>query len=189
MALFRKNYKEKADEQLMMLIAEREQQAFDELYERYSKIMLNFFYRMLNFNREKAEDMLHDLFLKIIEKPQLFDNSKKFITWIFAVANNMVKNEYRNAQVRAEYKNYQTAMQEQTVSSTDKIDKDLFQNKLQIELDKMDVDLQTIFNLRFTEEMSIKQIAEIFECPEGTIKSRLFYLTKKLSIKLSDYKF
>lgn len=188
MAFFRKNYKEKTDEELMMLLTEREQQAFDELYARYSKMILNFFYRMLNYDREKAEDMLHDLFLKIIEKPHLFDNSKKFVTWMFTVANNMVKNEYRNSQVRNEYKNYQLNMQEQSVAGSEKIDKDIFQEKLHTELVKIDPDLRTLFNLRFVEEMSIKQIAEIFECPEGTIKSRLFYLTKNLSIKLADYK-
>ena len=52
----------------------------------------------------------------------------------------------------------------------------------------MDIETKTIFNLRFVEEMSIKQIAEIINCPEGTVKSRLFYLTKQLSKKLSVYK-
>ncbi len=188
MAFFRKNYQGKTDEELMLLLTEREQQAFDELYARYSKSMLNFFFRMLNFDREKAEDMLHDLFLKIIEKPHLFDSSKTFSTWIFCIAHNMVKNEYRNQQVRTEYKNYQTFSQEQTITSVDKIDKDLFHQKLHAELEKIDAELRTLFNLRFTEEMSIKQIAEILECPEGTVKSRLFYLTKNLSTKLFLFK-
>lgn len=188
MTFFRKNYREKTDEELMLLLTERKQQAFDELYARYSKSMLNFFFRMLNFDREKAEDMLHDLFLKIIEKPHLFDSSKTFSTWIFSIAHNMVKNEYRNQQVRAEYKNYQTLSQEQTITSVEKIDKDLFHQKLQAELEKIDAELRTLFNLRFTEEMSIKQIAEILECPEGTVKSRLFYLTKNLSTKLFLFK-
>lgn len=188
MAFFRKNYREKTDEELMLLLTERKQQAFDELYARYSKSVLNFFFRMLNFDREKAEDMLHDLFLKIIEKPHLFDSSKTFSTWIFSIAHNMVKNEYRNQQVRTEYKNYQSTTQEQTVTSSEKIDKDLFHQKLQAELEKIDAELRTLFNLRFTEEMSIKQIAEILECPEGTVKSRLFYLTKNLSTKLFLFK-
>ena len=67
-------------------------------------------------------------------------------------------------------------------------DKNLFNNRLESELKKMDVEMKTLFNLRFLEEMSIKQIAEIMNCPEGTVKSRLFYLTKQLSKKLSVYK-
>lgn len=188
MPFFKKNYQEKSDEELMLLLTKHEKQAFDVLYLRYSTSALHFFFRMLNFDREKAEDMLHDLFLKIIEKPHLFDTNKKFSTWLFTLAGNMVKNEYRRTQVRNEYKNYQTTMHEQTVSNNEKIDKDLFRKKLQEELHKIDADLHTLFNLRFVEEMSVKQIAEIFECPEGTVKSRLFYLTKNLSIKLAEYK-
>ena len=73
MALFKKNYSIKSDEELMSLLTKGGQSAFDELYKRYSKPLLNFFFRMLNNDREKAEDLLHDLFLKIIEKPESFD--------------------------------------------------------------------------------------------------------------------
>ena len=68
------------------------------------------------------------------------------------------------------------------------IDNRQFEERLQIETDKLDVETKTLFKLRFMEEMSIKEIAEIMECPEGTIKSRLFYLSKHLSKKLSVFK-
>ena len=42
------------------------------------KYLLNFFYSKLNYDQEKANDLLQDLFLKIIEKPELFDINKKF---------------------------------------------------------------------------------------------------------------
>jgi RNA polymerase sigma-70 factor (ECF subfamily) len=44
------------------------------------------------------------------------------------------------------------------------------------------------FILRYTEEMSLAEIAEIMECPEGTVKSRLFYILKKLAKPLEVYK-
>ncbi|MDR2037835.1 MAG: sigma-70 family RNA polymerase sigma factor, partial [Bacteroidales bacterium] len=85
MALFKikKNYRAISDEELMSLFSGNDQCAFDELYRRYSKALLNFFYRMLYHNREKAEDFLHDLFLKIIEDPDKFDHSKRFNTWFY----------------------------------------------------------------------------------------------------------
>jgi len=189
MALFRKNYSTKSDEELMSLLTNGGQSAFDELYNRYSKPLLHFFFRMLNGDRPKAEDMLHDLFMKIIEKPESFDENKKFNTWFYTLANNMVKNEYRSRQVRSEHEKQTIAQCTNLFElNGESFDRQLFDNRLQSELDRLEIDAKTIFNLRFTEEMSIKQIAEIMNCPEGTVKSRLFYLTKQLSKKLAVYK-
>ena len=188
MAFFRKNYKTCSDEELMTLLTKREQQAFDEFYNRYSKLMLNFFYRMLYFDKEKAEDMLHDLFLKIIEKPHLFDAEKKFSTWIYRVAGNMLKNEFRDIQIHSGHEKTYGDEQETMVKNAQMVDRKLFLKSLNEELDQFDEELKQIFVLRHFEEMSIKQIAEIVDCPEGTVKSRLFYMTKSLSSKLADFK-
>jgi len=187
--MLKKSYNKKTDEELMSLLTKREQSAFDELYIRYSKPLLNFLFRMLNRDREKAEDMLHDLFLKIIEKPESFDNSKKFSTWFYTLASNMIKNEYRKQQIRNEFiSNSNIGDFNGFEFNGESIDKDIFTNRLATELNSVDIDTKSIFNLRFIEEMTIKEIADIFECPEGTIKSRLFYLTKKLSTKLAPFK-
>lgn len=189
MPLFSKNLNNKTDEELMSLLTNGGQSAFDELYRRYSKQMLNFFCRMLNNDREKAEDLLHDLFLKVIEKPESFDGNKKFNTWFYTLASNMVKNEYRSRQIRNEHQNQKLAnTHEPYEMNCENYDRKLFESRLQFEIDKLDIESQTIFNLRFTEEMGVKQIAEIMNCPEGTIKSRIFYLTKQLSKKLIVFK-
>ena len=84
----------------MIMITDGNQAAFGELYDRYSRVMINYFYRMLWKDREKAEDFMHDLFTKIINKPKLYDPNRSFKTWIYSVANNMCKNEYRKQEVR-----------------------------------------------------------------------------------------
>ena len=187
--LLRKTYNNKTDEGLMSLLIKHEQLAFDELYNRYSKPMLNFFFRMLNNDREKAEDLLHDLFLKIIEKPQSFDKSMKFSTWFYTLAGNIVKNEYRKQQIRTNFRSESILVNTNPVEyNNESLDKSIFNQQLSKELIKVDIDTRTMFDLRFNEEMSIKEIACIFDCPEGTVKSRLFYLTKNLSIKLAAFK-
>ena len=187
--LQKKTYNNKTDEELMSLLIKHEQLAFDELYNRYSKAMLNFFFRMLNYDRAKAEDLLHDLFLKIIEKPQSFDKSMKFSTWFYTLAGNMIKNEYRKQQIRMKFNRESITENVDSVEyNNESIDKSIFTQRLLKELNKVDIDTRTMFDLRFNEEMSIKEIACIFGCPEGTVKSRLFYLTKSLSIKLAAFK-
>jgi RNA polymerase sigma-70 factor (ECF subfamily) len=189
MSLFQKDYSTKPDEELMSLLTNGGQQAFDELYKRYSKPMLNFFFRMLNNDRKKAEDMLHDLFLKIIEKPECFDHTRTFSTWFYTLAGNMVRNEYRSCQIRNEYEQLSRSQSDECVDFNEgNIDRLSFDHRLQAELDNLGPEAKTMFNLRFVEEMSIKQIAEIIECPEGTVKSRLFNITRQLAKKLSIYK-
>ena len=65
------NFKHSSDEELMLYMTKGKEKAFDELYKRYSKKIVFFFYQRLYQDNEKAQDFLQDLFLKIIEKPEL----------------------------------------------------------------------------------------------------------------------
>src|SRR3954463_9705995 len=91
-----------SDEELMFCLNSGEDLAFDELYGRYSKRLLGYFIRMLNFDKNLAEDALQDLFLKIAEAPEKFDNNRSFKTWIFSVASNSCKNYYRHKKIISE---------------------------------------------------------------------------------------
>ena len=173
----------------MLHIKKGNNKAFDELYNRYSKKLLNFFYKKLYQDQEKANDFLQDLFLKIIEKTEMFDANKKFSTWIYKVAYNMCKNEYRTNITKG--RNYNVKLDINLLKElptfnmfVNKYDIDFFINSLNTELDNLSEKHKQAFNLRHKETLSIKEIAAIMECSEGTVKSRLFYATKELSHKL-----
>ena len=83
------------DEQLMQRMQQGQESAFNALYDRYSQRMYRYFYRMLGQSAEMAHDFTQELFLKIIEQPEAFDTGRRFSTWFYAVAGNLVKNEYR----------------------------------------------------------------------------------------------
>jgi len=189
MLLFQKNQSIRSDEELMSLLTNGGQSAFDELYKRYSKPMLNFFYRLLDRDRERAEDMLHDLFLKIIERPERYDSSRSFRAWFYTLAGNMVRNEFRSRQISNDYERVVSVQSEMLTDGPEvALDRQLFERQLQWEIDRFDPEQKMLFQFRFVEEMTVRQIAEIMECPEGTVKSRLFHLTRLLAKKLSIYK-
>src|SRR5262245_31137130 len=98
--MFRNRLTRRSDEDLMRLVQQGASDAFAEIYWRYSTPMVRYFYRMLWKDQHKAQDFLHDLFLKIVERPEHFDVNKKFSTWLYSVAHNMCKNEYRKQQFR-----------------------------------------------------------------------------------------
>lgn len=186
MNLFGNKYKNKTDSELMELLAKGKKEAFKEIYNRYEKKMLSFFYRMLGGDIEKSKDFLHDLFLKIIERPEMFGLSKKFSSWIYAVATNMCKNEYRRASIR-QNADIKHGLNNETIYQNDNYDARLFRNSLEKELANLDEKHRIVFILRFIEEKSVNEIAEILECPAGTIKSRIHYTLKHLSSKLKIF--
>jgi RNA polymerase sigma-70 factor (ECF subfamily) len=192
MTLFRKKYKNFSDEKLLEFIQQKNsagEKAFDELYERYSQRLLHYFHRMLGGPNDRAQDFLQDLFLKIVERPESFNPALRFRTWIYTVAHNMCKNEYRRREVTkvVEHTDNIEALSAETKNIESALEQRLFQQALLLELEKLEENHRTTFLLRHQNDFSIKEISEVLGCAEGTTKSRLFYATKKLARQLRAF--
>lgn len=174
----------KADEELMSLVQQGDSRAMTELYHRYSHRLLRYFYRMLWKEEALAQDFLHDLFVKIIEHAGQFKSGSTFSTWLYSIAHNMCKNEYRKQAFRESVT--QTSLKETGSAEGihQEIERKEFQLALEQALDHLDEDDKHLFTLRHTLEMPLDEIALTLGCPEGTVKSRLFYLKKKLATHL-----
>lgn len=94
-----------SDEEWFTLMQKGHTDAFDEIYNRYGQKLFGFFYKMLWKNKELAEDFTQDLFVKLIHKKELFNTNKSFSTWLYSIANNMCKNEYRKNSIREKFQN------------------------------------------------------------------------------------
>ena len=184
---FRKKHSLLSDEELMQSVHQGSEVALTEIYQRYSTPLMRYFTRMLWRDQQKAQDFLHDVFIKIIENPQRFDGTRKFSTWIFSIAHNMCKNEYRKKVNHDRFNGFHLNEQE-NVDLDDGMDKMMVKHRLDKMLDELNEEDKTLLLLRYEEDLSIEQISEIVFLPEGTVKSRLFYLRKKLAKKLSGYK-
>ena len=147
---------------------------------------------MFGGREEKAQDFLQETFLKIVQKPQLINPEKQFASWIFTVAHNLCKNEYRR-QFRIEYKNDEeletqsSHMSDSMQNLEEKVDVKLFEHAVLVELNKLGTNHKSTFLLRYQEHLSIKEISTILKCSQGTVKSRLFYTNQKLATRLKDY--
>lgn len=191
MQLFKKDYSKYTDEDLMRSFTEGDKRAFEQIYARYESFMVNFFYRKLWSDRIKAEDFAHDLFTKIIDKPESFDLSRNFKTWLFSVANNMCKNEYKKQEVRKNT-GYDVPegveAQDETRQPDAEVDAGNFNEELKTELNKLNEKHREVFMLRHFEGLSLNEIAETLEINAGTVKSRLHHATKTLAEKLAVFR-
>ena len=189
MRIFQKQVKQLSDEELMKLLSKGNQKAFDEIYLRYSDVLFGYFMKMLARDKEKCEDMVHDLFAKIIRKPDYFNVNRSFRTWVFSVACNMCKNEYKRMSVRKHASNdFEPTKSLQAESDTlKKVHESTFSESFYKALNALDEKHKNVFALRHFEGLSMKEIAETLEINEGTVKSRLFYATKTLAKELKEF--
>lgn len=187
MGLLRKDIQTFSDEELMVLLAsKRRNEALTELHSRYARRILGFFIRMFQGDQAKAQDFTQDLFLKLLEKHRQFNPEKKLYTWMFVIASNMCKTEFRKQPA------VQIPVDESTILNDSKlnenrVDKSLFNKELKHSVEALDEHHRISFVLRYMQELSIKEIAEITEVSEGTVKSRLYYATKKITTKLEVF--
>ena len=189
MGLFRDNPTDLSDERLMERVVRGDERAFTLLYDRYQRKLLAYFHRMLWRDRERAEDFLQDLFTKIAQQPRSYSPGRPFGTWLYSVANNMCKNEYRRMATRTAAVPELRATSNHTVEATAGIgvDRARFSARLEEELDKLDPDHKATFVMRHHQDMPIKEIAAVFGISEGTVKSRLFYTVKKLAASMPEF--
>jgi RNA polymerase sigma-70 factor, ECF subfamily len=180
-------YQQQSDEELMLRLREKEREAFSVLYDRYAGEMVNFFYRRLGRDEAKAQDFLHDLFLKLLGNPEKYVPGKAFRPWLYSIAINMCRNEYRSTKVRNDYRLSVFPAASASFAGSEKIDMKLFEKELTAKLILLDEPHREVFLLRFEQELSISEIAEVMDCPEGTVKSRLFYTLKALSVQLKVF--
>lgn len=171
----------------MQKVHQGSEAALTEIYQRYCTPLMRYFTRMLWRDQQMAQDFLQDVFIKIIDNPQRFDGSRRFSTWLYSIAHNMCKNEYRKRTNDKRLYEVQYA-EPGHVDFSDNLDKKIVKHKLDLLLDELAEEDKTLLVLRYEEELSIEQISEIVFMPEGTVKSRLFYLRKELAKKLSAFK-
>ena len=161
-----------------------EERAFQELVSRYQTRLLNFIYRTIS-DREKAEDLVQEVFIRVYRHIGRFDRSKKFSTWIYTIASNLAKNELRNRsrnplvlfqsiKKNSPQEDERPLQFEDTQSRPD----DLYRKRHLRELveesvAKLPAHHREVFVLRELEGKSYEEIAEITHTNLGTVKSRL----------------
>lgn len=160
-----------------------EERAFEELVARYQTRLLNFIYRTIG-DREKAEDLVQEVFVRVYRHLHRFDRSKKFSTWIYTIASNLAKNELRNRSrnplvlFQAIKRNWQEDDRPLQFEDTASRPDDLFRKRhlrelVEASVDRLPAHHRQVFVLRELEGKSYEEIAEITSCNLGTVKSRL----------------
>lgn len=157
--------------------------AFDLLVERYQTRLLNFVYRTVG-DRERAEDLVQEVFIRVHRHLARFDRSKKFSTWIYTIASNLAKNELRN-RARNPLVLFQTMtagwedeerpleFEDTAARPDDAYERRNLREMIDAAVLRLPTHHRQVFVLREIEGRSYEEIAEMTNCNLGTVKSRL----------------
>ncbi len=171
------------DAELVSRYLEGERFAFHELVGRYQERLLNFIYRTIG-DRDRAEDLVQETFVRVYRHLHRFDPTKKFSTWIYTIASNLAKNELRNRSrnplvlFQAIKKNWEAdhrplQWEDNTFSPDDLFRKRNLKDKVERAVEELPEHHKVVFVLREMEGKTYEEISEITGVTLGTVKSRL----------------
>lgn len=182
-------YDSSTDENLMKAILAKDNKAFAELYDRYFDKLVWYASGFVD-DTHKAEDIVQEVFVKIIENPGQFNTDLRFSTWVYTITGNICRNYLRNEtnRMRIIEKNILPAMTT-NVQAVNGFDLKILKQTINNVYSSLSEKEKNIFILRFEQELSLKEIAEIIEIPEGSVKSGIYYLLKKFTPYLKEFNY
>lgn len=176
------------DAELMQRIGRGEHAAFDTLYNRYARRLGGFFLRMLAYDTAKAEDMVQELFVRVWTYRKEYRSDQPFASWLYAMAYNLCKNEYRHETIRQAYVEELLQREEATHEPTEAMERDEQRQRLRQAVQSLPTAQRDAFLLHYDEELTIPEVAHIIGCPEGTVKSRLYAALESVKRMMNEYK-
>jgi RNA polymerase sigma-70 factor (ECF subfamily) len=188
-----------ADEDLMVRYQQGEVRAFEVLLGRHRKAVFNFILRYVG-DKETAEDLLQETFMRVIKGADAYKRQAKFTTWLYTIARNLCVDQTRRRKHR-KHASLDAPMAADDDSGTlldvipsgemasdrKSVNKQLYQ-RLQGAIGALSEEQREVFLMREFLDMPFKQIADVVGVPENTVKSRMRYALEKLRLDLDEYK-
>jgi len=170
--------------------------AFDQLILKYRERLYAIVYN-LTANREDASDLTQEAFIKAFRSIANFKGDSSFFTWLYRIAINASLTHLKRSRLRR-YFSFENLEQEVAQSEliealADKTHSDKstlineLQEKLNEALQRLSPNHRTVVVLFEIEGLSHQEIAQVMECSEGTVRSRLHYAKLQLQSFLQDY--
>ncbi|MCK5797113.1 MAG: RNA polymerase sigma factor [Deltaproteobacteria bacterium] len=184
----------------MFAYRQGEAQAFNMLLTRHQRPVFNFLLRHVN-NRSLAEDLLQEVFLRVIKSAGTYKREAKFTTWLYTIARNLCIDNARRAKHRKAKsldqplgrRNDSKRTVGDTVADTGpgvdrRVSSRRLQERIQQAVGSLSEEQREVFLMREQLNMPFKEIAGIIGCSDNTVKSRMRYALEHLRKSLEDYR-
>ena len=191
---------ELADEDLMVRYASGDVAAFEVLLERHRAPVFNFALRSCR-RKDVAEELLQEIFLRVVKQAGGYKRKAKFTTWLYTIARNLCIDHARRMTHRREGSLDVSAGSDSDEGGTPlvslvpdrgpgperQIVDRQFSGALYEALDELPDEQREVFLMREKQNLKFREIAQIVGVPENTVKSRMRYALEFLRLRLQDH--
>lgn len=189
-----------SDEGLMEAYQRGDTRAFELLLRKHKRPVYNFVHRQVG-HEATAEDLVQEVFLRVIKGASSYQRQAKFTTWVYTIARNLCVDHSRRAKHRRAASLDQPMSKEGSEGATmgdrvadrgPAVDRQVIgkqlQGRLQLAISGLTEEQREVFLMREYLNLPFKEIAEIVGCPENTVKSRMRYALEHLRQQLEEYR-
>lgn len=169
-----------SDDDLVQAMAMGDQAAFEAFVHRYHGPLYGYLERMLQ-QRSTAEDMVQELFIRLIRQLQTGGPPRQIRAWMYRVASNLCRDYWRSASYRKEQQMADPPdRKDVSASVTDFYERQETRKEILEQLNRLSDIQRTVVILRFYQDLRLKDIAEILEIPLSTAKTHLYTAMNRL---------
>ena len=168
--------------QLLARIGREDQAAFRQLYKAFSRKVFAYVLNMLS-DHARAEEVLADSFYEVWRHPDRFRGDSQFSTWLIGIARRkalMVHRARRPDEVHGDLEDIAETTAADTPDGYAELAGKQRREGVQHCMGKLSDEHRECLHLVFYEGMSLADVAEVQNCPEGTVKTRLFHARQKI---------
>jgi RNA polymerase sigma-70 factor, ECF subfamily len=183
-----------ADEELVKLARAGDREAFEILAQRHQQKAYHIAFGFAR-DREEAKDLSQDAFLKAFMNLKNFDGRSGFYTWFYRILVNVCLDHKRRRSARATEEFNEAVAKQLEPSRPSAVSRtpdgqamaSQLSHKVGVALEALPPKQRTAFILKNHQGLSIKEIAEVMETAEGTVKVHLHRAVKALREDLSEF--
>ena len=169
-------------------------QAFDLLVLKYQSRLISTAFKFVK-DVQIAEDIVQDSFIKAFNALESFREDSSFYTWIYRITVNTSKNFLVSKKRKSELLNSDLSEEAsyeiepvETYSPEDLLQATQLQKVITETIDQLGEDTRTALTIRELDGLSYEQIADVVNCPVGTVRSRIFRGREVIDEAISQYK-
>jgi len=171
------------DEAILLLARQpnTREEGFRQLVLAYQQRLYQVIRRQLS-SHEDADDVLQNTFLKVFRHLDGFEGRSELFTWMYRIAQNEVFNFTRqNAKMKIVTLENQVEQREEP-----HLDSEILVRSLEIAVNALPERQQMVFRMRYYDEMSYKQMAELLHLTEGALKASFHHAVKRIEEELKS---
>ena len=160
-----------SDKELMERFLRGEVEGFNLLVKNYKVRLFSLLYRLVG-NKEEAEDILQETFLRVYRQKESYDFNYSFSTWIYTIAMNLCRNLYKRKK-KVRFLGMDNLVNHPDPNSENHVNRNRLNLILEGAISALPFKYRTVFLLRDVDQLSYEEVASTLNLPLGTVKSRV----------------